>query len=105
MRVFFPGSIALLALIAGPAMSADLGVKAGRMELWVVVIPDSPLMDTSERRKKLENDVYDLYPVQKVNFTYHAPVPMISRTAPPTTMRPLLLETIRLARRSRRRAA
>jgi hypothetical protein len=57
--------------------AADLGVKAGRMELWVVVVPDSPLMDTPERRKKLENDVYDVYPVQKVNFTYHAPVPMM----------------------------
>jgi hypothetical protein len=61
-----------------PAMGgADLGVKAGRMELNIVFIPDGPLMDTPERRKKLEQDVYDLYPVQKVNFTYHAPIPLV----------------------------
>jgi hypothetical protein len=61
-----------------PAMAgADLGVKAGKMELDIVFVPDGPLMDTPERRKKLEQDVYDLYPVQKVNFRFHAPVPMV----------------------------
>jgi hypothetical protein len=60
-----------------PAMAAaDLGIKAGKMELYIVFVPDGPLMDTPERRKKLEQDVYDLYPVQKVNFRFHAPVPM-----------------------------
>jgi hypothetical protein len=60
-----------------PAMgTADLGVKAGRMELDIVFVPDGPLMDTPERRTKLEQDVYDLYPVQKVNFRFHAPVPL-----------------------------
>jgi hypothetical protein len=56
--------------------TADLGVKAGRMELFITFVPDGPLMDTPDRRKKLEQDVYDLYPVQKVNFTYHAPIPL-----------------------------
>lgn len=48
--------------------AADLAVKAGRMELWVVVVPVGGLMDTPERRKKLEQDIYDVYPVQKVNL-------------------------------------
>jgi hypothetical protein len=61
-----------------PAMGgADLGVKAGKMELTIVFVPDGPLMDTPERRKKLEQDVWDLYPVQKVNFKYHAPIPLM----------------------------
>lgn len=58
-----------------PAMgTADLAVKAGKMELHVVAIPSGMLMDTPERRKKLTDDIYDLYPVQKVNLTVHAPV-------------------------------
>jgi hypothetical protein len=56
--------------------STDLAVKAGRMELWITFIPDGPLMDTPERRRKLEQDVYDLYPVQKVNFKFHEPIPL-----------------------------
>ena len=56
---------------------ADLGVKAGKMELTIVFVPDGPLMDTPERRLKLEQDVWDLYPVQKVNFRYHEPVPLV----------------------------
>jgi hypothetical protein len=60
-----------------PSMGgADLGVKAGRMELWIVFVPDGPLLDSPERRKKIEDDVYDLYPVQKVNFRYDPPVPL-----------------------------
>jgi hypothetical protein len=76
---------------SGPAMGADpmplprfpatgttdLAVKAGRMELFITFIPDGPLMDTPERRKKLEQDVYDLYPVQKVNFKFHEPIPLM----------------------------
>jgi hypothetical protein len=57
--------------------SVDLGVKAGRMEMTIVFVPDNGLMDTPERRKKLEQDVYDLYPVQKLNFRFHAPVPIM----------------------------
>ncbi|HEY0706689.1 MAG TPA: hypothetical protein VGG33_07830 [Polyangia bacterium] len=53
----------------------DLAVKAGRMEMWVVIAPGSAtLVDTPERRKKLENDIYDLYPVQKVNLRVRAPI-------------------------------
>ena len=33
-------------------------------------------MDSPERRKKLEQDTYDLYPVQKVNLRFHEPVPV-----------------------------
>jgi hypothetical protein len=59
-----------------PAMGgADLAVKAGKMEMDIVFVPDGMLMDTPERRLKLERDVYDLYPVQKLNIRYHAPVP------------------------------
>jgi hypothetical protein len=55
--------------------NVDLGIKAGRMELWVVVVPGSAtLMDTPERRKRVEMDLYDLYPVQKVNLRVRAPV-------------------------------
>ena len=58
-------------------MAADLGVKAGRMELSIVVVPDMGLMDSPQRRQKIEQDVFDLYPVQKVNLTFHAPVPIM----------------------------
>jgi hypothetical protein len=55
-----------------PTGAADLAVKAGRMVLDVVGVPvtgpGGPLADTPERRRKLENDLYDIYPVQKVNL-------------------------------------
>jgi hypothetical protein len=54
--------------------TADLAVKAGKMEMTVVAIPEGMLTDTPERRKKLENDIYDLYPVQKINLRIHDPV-------------------------------
>jgi hypothetical protein len=54
--------------------SADLAIKAGRMEMTVVAIPEGMLMDTPARRKKLEDDIYDLYPVQKINLRIHEPV-------------------------------
>jgi hypothetical protein len=60
--------------------TAELGIKAGRMEMWVVAVPGSAtLVVTPERLKKVENDVYDLYPVQKVNVRVRAP---ITYTAP-----------------------
>ena len=62
---------------AGPTMALDLGVKAGRMELTIVIVPDANLMDAPERRKKIEQDVFDLYPVQKVNLKFHEPVPIM----------------------------
>lgn len=71
---------------SGPAMGArfpaegavEMGAKAGRMELDVVAVPvhgpGGPLEDTPELRKNLENHLFDLYPVQKVNLRIHAPV-------------------------------
>ena len=53
----------------------DLGIKAGKMELTIVIVPAAGIMDSPERRTKLEKDVYDLYPVQKVNLRFHEPVP------------------------------
>jgi hypothetical protein len=57
---------------------ADLAVKAGRMVLDVVGVPvtglGGALADTPERRLKLEKDLYDLYPVQKVNLRIREPV-------------------------------
>jgi hypothetical protein len=58
--------------------SVDLAVKAGRMVLDVVAVPvtgpGGPLADTPQRRQKLENDLYDVYPVQKVNIKVREPV-------------------------------
>jgi hypothetical protein len=54
--------------------SVDLAIKAGKMEMTVVAIPVGMLMDSPARRKKLEDDVYDLYPVQKINLRIHEPV-------------------------------
>ena len=60
-----------------PSGSTDLAIKAGKMEIDIVVMPvvgmGGALMDTPERRKKLENDFYDLYPVQKVNLRVREP--------------------------------
>jgi hypothetical protein len=41
--------------------------------------PGGPLVDSPERRAKLENHLYDLYPVQKVNLRFRAPVPVSAR--------------------------
>jgi hypothetical protein len=62
-----------------PAEGAtDLAIKAGRMVLDVVGVPvtgpGGALADTPERRKKLEDHIYDLYPVQRVNLKIRAPV-------------------------------
>jgi hypothetical protein len=49
-----------------------------------VAVPVDMLMDSPERRKKIEQDVYDLYPVQKINLRFHAPVTLaggFSRTS------------------------
>jgi hypothetical protein len=58
--------------------TTDLAIKAGRMVLDVVAMPvtgpSGALMDTPARRLKLENDLYDLYPVQKVNIRFRAPL-------------------------------
>ena len=53
--------------------------------------PGGALMDTAARRQKLENDLYDLYPVQKVNIRMRAPLvitaAMTSSTAGFTALR------------------
>jgi hypothetical protein len=54
--------------------NVDLAIKEGRMEMTVVAIPVGMLMDSPARRQKLEDDVYDLYPVQKINLRIHEPV-------------------------------
>lgn len=57
---------------------ADLAVKEGKMELSVVIVPvGTTIMDTPERRLKLEKDIWDLYPVQKVNLRVRAPVTLM----------------------------
>ncbi|MBC8133687.1 MAG: hypothetical protein H7X95_11955, partial [Deltaproteobacteria bacterium] len=62
-----------------PATSVlDLAIKDGRMELSVVFVPftgpGGALADTPARRKRMEDFLYDTYPVQKINATWHAPV-------------------------------
>lgn len=58
--------------------AADLGVKAGFMVLDVVLIPargpSGPLDDAPARRKRLENHLFDVYPVQKLNVRWHETV-------------------------------
>jgi hypothetical protein len=56
-------------------MPTDLGVKAGRMEITIVVVPEPGLMDSPASRKRMEQEIYDFYPVQKVNLKFHEPVP------------------------------
>ncbi len=62
---------------------ADLAIKAGRMVLDVVAMPMTGpagvLEDTPARRQKLENDLYDLYPVQKVNLRFREPLKVEAR--------------------------
>src|SRR4030095_1575077 len=69
--------------------SVDLGVKAGRMSLDVVVIPvtgpGGPLADTPARRTRLENELYNFYPVQKVNVRWHEPFKMDARLTSSST--------------------
>jgi hypothetical protein len=71
-----------------PTGAAPLAVKAGRMVLDVVAMPVTgpmgALMDTPERRRKLEMDLYDLYPVQKVNLRIREPLVVTARLASST---------------------
>jgi hypothetical protein len=63
--------------------TADLAVKAGRMVLDIVAVPvtgpGGALANNEMRRQKLENDIYDVYPVQKVNLRIRQPV-MVNAT-------------------------
>jgi hypothetical protein len=78
------------------AGAADLGVVAGPMEVDIVFVPASTgvaIADTPARRKNLEDALYELYPVQKVNLKFHAPIvlpaPYNSDEAPWDTLREL----------------
>jgi hypothetical protein len=54
--------------------SATFGAKAGRMELHVVIVPAKTAqgvpVSTPARRTRIEQHLFDLYPVQKVNVTW-----------------------------------
>ena len=54
--------------------AAALGIKAGRMEMDVVMVRaigvGGPLMDTPERRGRVESYLSDVYPVQKFNVRW-----------------------------------
>jgi hypothetical protein len=56
----------------------DLAVRAGRMVLDVVMVPSvgpsGALDDAPARRKRVENHLYDVYPVQRVNVTWREPL-------------------------------
>jgi hypothetical protein len=62
-----------------PAMgAADLAVKAGRMVLDLVIVPSvgpsGPLDTSPARRQRLENHLFDVYPVQKLNVRWREPL-------------------------------
>jgi hypothetical protein len=58
--------------------ATDLAIKGGRMVLDIVAVPvtgpGGALANNEMRRQKLENDIYDVYPVQKVNLRIREPV-------------------------------
>jgi len=58
----------------------DLGIAAGPMEVTVVFVPAQTQggapMSTDERRQRIITRVMDLYPIQKMNVTWHAPQPL-----------------------------
>jgi len=45
----------------------------------LVTGPTGPLADTPERRKRVENHLYDVYAVQKVNVRWRAPIQVTNR--------------------------
>ena len=57
---------------------AALAIKAGKMELDLVLVRATgvggPLMDSPERRQRVESYLYDVYPVQKLNVRWRDPV-------------------------------
>jgi hypothetical protein len=66
-----------------PAGVVDLGAKAGRMVLDLVLVPaigvGGPIDDSPARRKTLENHLYDVYPVQKLNVRWREPLRFTTR--------------------------
>ena len=63
--------------------AADLGVRAGRMVLDVTMVPavgPGGMVDSSPaRRKRVEDHLYDVYPVQKVIVRWHEPLRFTTR--------------------------
>jgi hypothetical protein len=58
--------------------TVDLAIKGGAMILDAVMIPaigvGGPIDLAPERRKRIEDHLYDVYPVQKVNVRWREPV-------------------------------
>src|SRR2546423_14848976 len=63
--------------------AADLGVKAGRMVMDLVLVPilgpSGPLDDSPPRRKHLESYLGDVYPVQQFNVRWHDPIKITAK--------------------------
>ncbi len=66
-----------------PTGAVELGAKAGRMSLDLVLVPaigvGGPIDDSPARRKSLENHLYDVYPVQKLNVRWREPLRFSTR--------------------------
>jgi hypothetical protein len=62
---------------------ADLGVRAGRMVMDVVMVqmsgPSGPLDDSPARRKHLESYLGDVYPVQRFNVRWREPIKITAK--------------------------
>lgn len=56
-----------------PKFGGELGVKGGRMEVHVVVVPYNITSMTPAQMTKLAGDFTDLYPIQKVNIRMAEP--------------------------------
>ena len=66
-----------------PTGAVEVGAKAGRMVLDLVLVPaigiGGPIDDSPARRKTLENHLYDVYPVQKLNVRWREPLRFTTR--------------------------
>jgi hypothetical protein len=66
-----------------PMGTADLGVKAGKMVMDVVMVmmegPSGPLDDSPARRKRLESYLGDVYPVQKLVVRWRPPIKITAK--------------------------
>jgi hypothetical protein len=65
--------------------TADLGVRAGKMVMDVVLVPvlgpSGKLDDSLPRRKRLESYLADVYPVQKMNVRWREPLVITAKIA------------------------